>query len=189
MNSRSRPSRTVRQASAEDAVVVATLLHAFNTEFETPSPGVNVLASRLARLLSTPPTTTALLVGDPAVGVAVATRRPNVWYAGDVLLLDELYVRPSQRGQGFGGLLMDRLLADAATTGVSAVEINVDEADVDTQRFYRRQGFLDTDPDTGDRAFYFSRQLTGAQPTAPVAPGAPGDPVDDRRTDPQPRDG
>ena len=39
------------------------------------------------------------------------------------------------------------------------VEINVDEADVDAQRFYERHGFSATEPDTGERAFYYFQEL------------------------------
>jgi len=41
----------VRRADPRDAPVVAALLHDFNLEFETPTPGVEVLAGRLEVLL------------------------------------------------------------------------------------------------------------------------------------------
>ena len=43
--------------------------------------------------------------------------------------------------------------------GAELVEINVDEGDVDAQRFYERHGFSPTEPDTGERAFYFFQEL------------------------------
>ena len=53
-----------------------------------------------------------------------------------------------------------KLLAAALTTAdVDLIEINVDEPDVDAQRFYRRHGFRDTDGPDGDRAFYFHMEL------------------------------
>jgi hypothetical protein len=36
---------------------------------------------------------------------------------------------------------------------------NVDEADVDAQRFYERHGYTGHEPATGERAYYFSREL------------------------------
>ncbi|NUP73471.1 MAG: GNAT family N-acetyltransferase [Sinomonas sp.] len=85
---------TARRAAPGEAVVVAELLDAFNREFETPTPGISVLAERLVGLLAGGDVV-ALLVGEPAVGVALITLRPNVWFEGPVALLDELYVAPS----------------------------------------------------------------------------------------------
>lgn len=148
----------VRRARVEDAETVARLLHDFNTEFDTATPGVDAIAARLRALLAGD-ATTVLLAGDPAVGVAVITRRPNVWFEGSVALLDELYVVPEHRGAGVGTALIEALFATAAADGTALIEINVDESDIDAQRFYRRHGFADTDPDSGERAFYFSREL------------------------------
>ena len=153
-----RDERTTRLATPDDAEEVARLLHDFNREFDTPSPGVEVLAPRLRRLLAGDETI-AILAGMPAVGVALVTFRPNVWYAGRVALLDELYVVPPLRSQGIGTAIIDHLLTLARDEGVGLVEINVDEADVDAQRFYERHGFSATEPDTGERALYYFQEL------------------------------
>lgn len=148
-----------RQATADDADEIARLLHDFNGEFDTPSPGVEVLAGRLRALLAGSETT-AILAGTPAVAVAVATLRPNVWYAGPVALLDELYVVPHLRGRGIGSAVIDALVSMARARAVGLIEINVDEGDGEAQRFYQRHGFSPTDPHTGERALYYSRELT-----------------------------
>lgn len=147
-----------RVAGPDDAAVVAQLLHDFNTEFDTPSPGVEVLVPRLEGLLAGD-ATFAVLAGDPAVAVALVTLRPNVWYEGTVALLDELYVVPGLRGGGIGTTVLDLVVATARDRGVEVVEINVDESDGDAQRFYERHGFTMIDPDTGERAFYLYREL------------------------------
>ncbi|MGC5172620.1 GNAT family N-acetyltransferase [Microbacterium sp. DT81.1] len=157
--------RSVRRATPADAPAAARLLHDFNTEFEAATPGVQVLSDRLHTLLSGA-VTWVLLAGEPPVGIAVVTLRPNVWYEGPVALLDELYVVPELRSRGIGGALIERLLADATTDGVSAIEINVDEGDVDAQRFYERHGFSNTDPDSDERAFYYSRELLSTSVSA-----------------------
>ncbi len=146
------------RAGPDHAAEVARLLHDFNTEFDTPTPGTVRLTRRLESLLAEPGTL-AYLTGDPAVGVALVTLRSNVWYDGPVALLDELYVVPQHRGRGLGSAIIQRLLSDAVDTGVSAIEINVDQADVEAQRFYERHGFSGIDPDTGDRAFYYALEL------------------------------
>ena len=149
---------SVRRASADDAGVVAQLLHDFNTEFESETPGPAVLHERLARLLEGT-ATFALLGGEPPVGLALVTLRPNVWYAGPVALLDELYVAPGFRDAGIGGAIVDRLVQECAAAGVSAIEVNVDEGDVDALRFYDRHGFHLVQPETDERAFYLSLEL------------------------------
>jgi GNAT superfamily N-acetyltransferase len=148
-----------RLAGPDDAETVAHLLHDFNTEFDTPTPGIAVLTRRLQSLLAGP-STIAYLAGEPAAGVALVTLRSNVWYDGPVALLDELYVAPDRRGHGLGAAMIHLLIADAKEKGVSAIEINVDAEDVDAQRFYERHGFAATEPGSTERALYYSQELT-----------------------------
>src|SRR5690606_10928741 len=132
--------------------------HDFNTEFDTPTPGVEVLAARLRGLLAGD-RTFAILAGTPAVGVALVTLRPNVWYDGEVALLDELYVEPHLRSQGIGSAIIDELMALCRARGVDLIEINVDEGDVDAQRFYERHGFASTELGSTERALYYFQEL------------------------------
>lgn len=155
---RSEEKWNVRIAGLVDAVDAARLLDDFNTEFGSPSPGVDVLADRLRGLLGAE-TTFALLAGNPGVGIALVTLRRNIWYAGPVALLDELYVAPDLRGRGIGSALMAQLEWTCRAAGVELVEINVDEGDVGARRFYERHGFSSTDSDSSERALYYYREL------------------------------
>jgi GNAT superfamily N-acetyltransferase len=147
-----------RLATPGDAPVVAQLLHDFNTEFDTPSPGPEHLTPRLAELLGSE-TTFAVLAGGPAVAIALVTLRTNVWYHGSVALLDEMYVVSEHRGTGIGSRVIQLVLDTCRNRGVALVEINVDEEDTDAMRFYERHGFDGHDPDTGGRAFYYQQEL------------------------------
>lgn len=147
-----------RRATPRDAAHLAELLHAFNTEFDTETPGVEVLAGRLRTLLGGT-STFAVLGGDPAVGLALVTLRPNVWSEGPVALLDEMYIEPAHRGGGVGGAVLRHMVEICRELGVAAIEINVDESDAAAMRFYERHGFSGVDPDSGERAFYFYRSL------------------------------
>lgn len=153
-----RRDEAVRLATAADAATIARLLHDFNLEFSTPSPGARVLEPRVRELLSGSETF-AVLAREPAAGIALVTLRPNVWYAGPVALLDEMYVRPDARGGGLGGLILARMIDEARSRGVDLVEINVDEGDRDALRFYERHGFTSIEPTTGERAWYVRREL------------------------------
>jgi hypothetical protein len=66
----------VRVATVDDADVVGRLLDDVNCEFDTPTPGPDVLADRLRSLLATDETV-AILAGSPAIGVALVTLRPQ----------------------------------------------------------------------------------------------------------------
>jgi GNAT superfamily N-acetyltransferase len=153
-----RTAIPVRRATPADAPVVAVLLHDFNVEFDTPTPPAEVLAERLGRLLAGDDVV-ALLAPEPPAAVALLTFRPNVWYAGPVGLLDELYVAPGLRGGGIGSALLRRACAIARERGAELLEINVDEGDVDARRFYERHGFTCTGPGGDERELYYSREL------------------------------
>jgi GNAT superfamily N-acetyltransferase len=101
----------------------------------------------------------ALLIGQPAVGVALLSFRPNVWYSGPVALLDELYVRPDRRDAGLGGALLQAACELARSRDAGALEINVDSDDVDARRFYERHGFRNTDPGRDDPMLYYVKEF------------------------------
>ena len=151
-------SADVRRAAVPDAPVVAALLDAFNREFDTPTPGEAVLADRLRRLLPGGDVV-ALLGGEPAVGLALVTLRPNVWYEGPVGLLDELYVAPAHRSRGLGTLLLQAAEQVVRERDGEALEINVDGDDVDARRFYERHGYRNSEAGSDEPLLYYFREL------------------------------
>ena len=153
-----RPTGPPRLATAADAATVAVLLDAFNQEYDTPTPGVAVLAPRLERLLAGGDVV-ALLSGDPAVGLAVLTLRSNVWYDGPVALLDELYVAPAWRGRGLGSALLEVAEEVVRRSGGELLEINVDGDDTDARRFYERHGYTNREPGATEPSYYYYRDL------------------------------
>jgi len=147
-----------RVAKADEAAAVAELLDAFNREYDTPTPGAAVLAVRLGRMLAREDVI-ALLTGEPPVGVALVTLRPNVWYDGRVALLDELYVAPDVRGRGLGSALLTAVEAVVRRRGGEVLEINVDGCDLDARRFYERHGYSNTEPGKDEPLLYYFREL------------------------------
>jgi GNAT superfamily N-acetyltransferase len=148
----------VRKATASDAVVVAELLDAFNREFDTPTPGTEVLATRLRRLVGEDQLL-VLLCGEPPAGVAVLSFRPSLWYEGSVATLDELYVRPDLRGRRYGHAMLEAAGTLSKQRGADTLEINVDGEDVDARRFYEAHGFSNTEPGATEPMFYYYRDL------------------------------
>lgn len=149
----------VRVASVAEVEVVARLLDAFNREYDTPTPGAEVLARRLRELLLRGDLV-ALLAGDPAVGVGLLSLRPNVWYDGPVGLLDELYVAPDQRGRTIGAALLRAAEQLVRARGGQVLEINVDGDDVAARRFYERHGYQNSEPGTDEPLLYYFRDLS-----------------------------
>ena len=151
-------AEVVRVAGLHDARVVAQLLDDFNREYETPSPGVAVLTERLQKLLGGREVY-AVLVGEPVYGVALLTLRPNVWYAGPVGLLDELYVVSSRRGQGLGTALLRGAEDVVRGRGGEVLEINVDGDDAAARRFYERHGYRNSEPGKDEQLLYYFREF------------------------------
>jgi GNAT superfamily N-acetyltransferase len=147
----------VRRAGVDDAEVVAVLLHDFNTEFDTPTPGVAVLTPRLRTQLAGDDIV-ALLHGDPPDGLAVVSFRPNVWFDAPVALLDELYVRPDLRGRRIGHALITAVEALAAERGGRIVEVNVDGEDTDARRFYAAHGYSHVEPGATEPSYYYAKE-------------------------------
>lgn len=148
----------VRRATPADAAVVARLLDDFNREFDSPTPGPEVLARRVARLLAQGDVV-ALLTGEPPTGLAVLTLRPNVWYDGPVGLLDELYVVPERRSGGLGTRLLAAAEQVVRERDGAVLEINVDGPDVDARRFYERHGYRNSEVGSQDPLLYYFREL------------------------------
>lgn len=147
-----------RAATVAEASIVAELLDSFNREFNIPSPGPVVLTARLERLLSGGEVM-ALLAGEPAVGTAVVTLRPNVWCEGRVALLDELYVVPAQRRRRIGTALLKAAEGLCRQRGGELLEINVDGEDADARRFYERHGYSNRDPGQTQPQLCYHRDL------------------------------
>jgi GNAT superfamily N-acetyltransferase len=149
----------VHLAASADAATVAGLLDAFNREFDSPTPGVEVLTARLRRLLSGD-AMFAMLVDEPAVAVGLVSLRPSAWYDGAAALLDELYVAPERRSAGIGSALLMSVEDEVRRRGGELLEINVDGQDVDARRFYLRHGYTDTDPGQSEPCLYLHKELT-----------------------------
>ncbi len=152
---------TPRVVTVPEATTVARLLDTLNRDYDTPTPGTAVLATRLGRLLAGG-AVIALLTGDPAVAVALLTLRPNIWYKGPVALLDELYVAPELRGRGLGSALLSTAEAVTRQRGGELLEINVDGDDTDARRFYERRGYLNSEPGEDQPLLYYYRELGDA---------------------------
>lgn len=142
---------TVRRAAPADSGAIAAMLTRFNAEFDTWVPALTDLHRRLALMLSGQNAYAVLAEAPEPEGFALVTLRPSPYYDGPVATLDEMYISPERRGQGLGSDVIGLVLHQARERGCGEVQINVDEGDVDTRRFYEQHGFTNHEPgDSGD---------------------------------------
>ena len=146
----------VRRATPADAAVLGRLLWDFNTEFGTETDDAEVLAARFERLLGDDGIVAVLAEDDTgegrsAVGFALVSLRPAIWFDGPVSQLEELYVVPALRGHGIGTSILSLCRRLVRDLGSPEMHINVDEVDTDTRRFYERHGFLNIEAGTDYR--------------------------------------
>jgi ribosomal protein S18 acetylase RimI-like enzyme len=130
---------TIRRATAADAAEVATMVSEIAAH-EDQTDHVHVDVEQWRALLGRPEVIVLLAErGGQAVGYVSALRQLHLWTGGDVLTLDDLYVRPGQRDGGVGRRLMAALAGLAAPEEL-LIRWGMEVDNVDAQRFYRRLG-------------------------------------------------
>ncbi len=79
--------------------------------------------------------------GDALVGFCSISVRKSLWGQGFLAYIDELVVEEASRGEGIGGMLLERALQLAKEDGCRRVELDSDFHREDAHRFYESHGF------------------------------------------------
>lgn len=144
---------TVSGRPGGDGVAAAAqLLHDFNVEYDEPAPPPHELADRLAELIEGDHVTVLLAREHGSgigVGVAVMRVQPSLWSPAHEVYLAELYVVPSQRGQGYGRELITEAMRVARELGADYALVVTSEEDRLAQRLYEAAGFRRTEGQGG----------------------------------------
>ena len=151
------PAPVALAVGAAALAVAGQLLHAFNTEYDDPSPGAEALANRLEQLLSDG-STEVLLLGE-ADGLAVLRYRPSLWSLADECYLAELYVVPGRRGSGLGRTLLRACVERAVARGCDVIDLSTSEDDVAARNLYEAEGFRRAEGEGGPLTFHYERDL------------------------------
>jgi GNAT superfamily N-acetyltransferase len=136
---------TLRPATQDDVAALVDLVAAFYEEdgFMTEHA---VLRGRLAALLAQPSASLTLAVtSDAPVGFALTTVR-LVLESGLVAELQDLYVRPEQRGRGVGSALVADAARWARDGGAEVLDVVIAPNGRDVahlHRYYASRGFVD----------------------------------------------
>lgn len=130
---------TVRLATPDDAEDVLTLVRELAAH-EGLLEHVQASVEQWEELLRMPAVIVLLAEKKGlAVGYVSSIRRTHLWTGGDILTLDDLYVRPGHRNGGLGELLM-RSLASLVAEDELLITWEVDQKNEAGQRFYRYLG-------------------------------------------------
>lgn len=148
----------IRAASAADAGTLAALLHAFNSEYDEPTPGAEALADHYRELLDSGELR-ALLAGEADGFSQFRLKRSHYTGLPDAYV-EELYVVPERRGEGIGRALLEATIAAAREAGATHIELNTGETDTAARALYESSGFTNREgaPD-GPRMLYYEREL------------------------------
>lgn len=154
-----RTQISVRLASTADASDFGRLLHAFNVEFDEPTPVAGVIAKRAAPLIESGEVA-VLLVGEGPDGFA-QLRFCHTLYTGEFdAYLEELYVVPERRGLGLGRALLEAAMEHARERGAAHIDLNTSEGDVAARALYESAGFTNREGGpNGPRMLYYERDL------------------------------
>jgi len=153
------PEPKSRRAGVGDAAAIARLLHDFNTEYSTPTPGT-VTLERNARRLIEAGEMTVLLAGEGPDGLALFRLRPSVWSGALDAYLEELYVVPDARRRGIGRALLEATMEAAREAGATRIELGTSTDDRAAIALYESCGFSNREdgPD-GPVMLFYQREL------------------------------
>ena len=149
----------IRRVGTEDAAEVARLLDAFNREYDEYTPGVEALTKRATQLIGDGEVT-VLLTGDPPFGLAQLRFLPSMWSDGFEAYLEELYIAPDRRGEGFGRKLLEAAIDLSRERGSTHLQLNTSEDDTAAIALYESAGFSNREgrPD-GPTMFFYELEL------------------------------
>ena len=132
----------IRPATAADVPVILELIRALATYERAPND-VTATEDGLSKVLfGEKPTAEVLLAfeNETAVGFAVFFHNFSTWLGRPGLYLEDLFVRPEDRGKGYGRALLIHLAKIARDRGCGRMEWAVLDWNEPAIQFYRKLG-------------------------------------------------
>jgi diamine N-acetyltransferase len=136
----------IRRASLVDCDLLVELMSEFYAEFGTPFDRRRAHAA-FSHLVAHESLGRVWLLQDHGkeVGYAVLTLGYSLEYGGCDAFLDDLFVRPANRGHGLGKLAVDVVRDACIELGVRALHLEVSRDNEPAATLYLRSGFVDND--------------------------------------------
>jgi GNAT superfamily N-acetyltransferase len=154
------PEIPVRIAPPREAAEVARLLGGFRDYYGDSEPADAAILATVERLVGDP-STEFLLAGEPARGVAQVRFRLSVWTGVDDAWLEDLFVEPEVRGEGFGRALAEACVERARRRGCARIQLDSNEENEAAAALYASLGFEPGRPQRweGGRDLYLTKTL------------------------------
>ena len=132
----------IRTATPEDVPIILQLIHDLAT-YERAPDEVTATEEQLNHVLFGPrPAAEVVLAleGDASVGFAVFFHNFSTWLGRPGLYLEDLFVKPEERGKGYGRALLVHLARIARDRGCGRMEWAVLDWNEPAIQFYRALG-------------------------------------------------
>lgn len=131
---------TIRPATVADVPIILELIKALATYERAPDEVVATEQGLTEVLFGKKPAAEVLLAfeNDRAVGFAVFFHNFSTWLGKPGLYLEDLFVRPEDRGKGYGRALLVRLAKIARDRGCGRMEWAVLDWNEPAIKFYRK---------------------------------------------------
>ena len=135
-------SFTIQPAQLSDLPIILQLIRDLATYERAPND-VSATEDQLRRVLFGEKPSAEVLIareGGEAVGFAVFFHNFSTWLGQPGLYLEDLFVKPEKRGQGFGRALLQHLARIAHDRGCGRMEWAVLDWNDPAIQFYRKLG-------------------------------------------------
>ena len=136
------PNFEIRKARAEDILTIAQLIRELAEYERAPNEAIATEEGLREVLFGEKPAAEVLLACEKevAVGFAVYFFNFSTWLGRPGLYLEDLFVRPSERGKGYGRALLQRLAQIARERGCGRMEWAVLDWNEPAIGFYKNLG-------------------------------------------------
>ncbi|MEX0620781.1 MAG: GNAT family N-acetyltransferase [Solirubrobacterales bacterium] len=134
------PETPLRIAGPSDVSVVTGLIAEFRDFLEAESPATAEIEAVVSTLVDDRHTE-YLLVGDPEAGFAQIRFRLSVWSGTEDAWLEDLFVRDTARGRGFGRILVNAAVERARSRGCSRIQLETNQNNRNAVALYEAVGF------------------------------------------------
>jgi GNAT superfamily N-acetyltransferase len=132
----------IRPATVQDVPTILTLIRDL-AEYERAPNDVVATEAQLREVLFGPKPAAEVLLAleeGEAVGFSVYFYNFSTWLGRPGLYLEDLFVRPTERGRGYGRALLERLAAIAQERGCGRMEWAVLDWNEPAIQFYKKLG-------------------------------------------------